>query len=300
MRADPPWLQASWPLATDQGALGFTTTCHGGASTGAFASNNIRFDIGDEPSAVTANRANLLDAINQQLCDAGAANDKASLMARAKSPLSASVTASVRLQWLDQVHGSKCVYADESSLNSTPQADAAWTDEPGIGIAIQTADCVPILITDQSARVVGAAHAGWRGLVANIISSLVVSMPAKPADLRAWIGPCIGLRHFEVGEDVWSVILPIVPESVHKHPDDPSKRLVDLVAVARWQLRQSGVGSISAANICTYASSDFYSYRQACISTSLNSGTAMGMTGRMASVVVCSPNYLRNRPLTGA
>ncbi len=293
MRADPKWLPACWPTAPEQSVVGCTSTCHGGASTGAFASNNIRFDIGDDPSAVTANRANLLDAINKQLADADP-------LTRSTSPLSPAVTTSVQLQWIDQVHGSKCVYADESSLNSTPRADAAWTDKPGIGIAIQTADCVPILLTNKTASVVGAAHAGWRGLVANIINSLVVAMPAEPADLLAWIGPCIGLKHFEVGEDVWSVILPMLPEAVHEHSDDPSKRLVDLVAVARWQLGKIGVGSISAANICTYASADFYSYRQACRSASLKSGAASGMTGRMASVVVCSPNYLRNRPLTGA
>lgn len=274
MRAKPTWLQAVWPDATAQNVLGFTTTRHGGFSSGAFASNNIRFDIGDDPTAVTANRAELLTAINQHFAE----------------PNSVSESLPVGLQWLDQVHGSECIYVDEHSIKNTPQADAAWTDKPGIGIAIQTADCVPILIADQSATIVGAAHAGWRGLAANIINSLVVSMPAKPNDLVAWIGPCIGLEHFEVGEDVWSVILPIQPKAVHKHPNDPAKRLIDLVAIARWQLQQCGVGAVSGANTCTYASADFYSYRQACHEESSESGRVTGQIGRMASIVVCSPN----------
>ena len=272
MPTEPTWLRACWPSTTKQGVLGFTTTRHGGSSSGAFSSNNIRFDIGDEAAAVAANRVELLTAINHQLAYATGVFE----------------ALPVSLQWLDQVHGSQCVYVDEYSINDTPQADAAWTDKPGIGIAIQTADCVPILIADQGGSIVGAVHAGWRGVAANIVNNLVVSMPAKPKDLMAWIGPCIGPRQFEVGEDVWSVILSMLPEAVHKHPSDPSKRLIDLALISRWQLQQCGVGSISAANICTYASADFYSYRQACHEELLNSDSTLGQVGRMASVVVCN------------
>lgn len=274
MPADKTWLNACWQRTSKQGVLGFTTTCHGGVSSGAFASNNLRFGIGDEPAAVAANRAELLTSINRQFSDS----------------ISVSEVAPVRLQWLDQVHGSQCVYVDEYSINDTPQADAAWADTPGTGIAIQTADCVPILIANQSASIVAAAHAGWRGLAANIINNLVVSMPVNPKDLMAWIGPCIGLEHFEVGEDVWSVILPILPEAVYRHPSEPAKRLIDLVAIARWQLQQCGVRSISAANICTYASADFYSYRQACHQEPPQPGGVAGQIGRMASIVICNPN----------
>jgi|MDSY01.1.fsa_nt_gb hypothetical protein len=272
MPTEPTWLRACWPSTTKQGVLGFTTTRHGGSSSGAFSSNNIRFDIGDEAAAVAANRVELLTAINHQLAYATGVFE----------------ALPVSLQWLDQVHGSQCVYVDEHSINDTPEADAAWTDKPGIGIAIQTADCVPILIADQGGGIVGAVHAGWRGVAANIVNNLVVSMPAKPKDLMAWIGPCIGLRQFEVGEDVWSVMMSMFPEAVHKHPSDPSKRLIDLALISRWQLQQCGVGSISAANICTYASADFYSYRQACHEELLNSDSTLGQVGRMASVVVCN------------
>ncbi|MEZ7817793.1 MAG: peptidoglycan editing factor PgeF [Pseudomonadales bacterium] len=285
MRAEPSWLPANWSLATDNNALGFTTTCFGGASGGAFAHNNMRFTIGDEPRAVTANRAKLLASIsshfNTNFADTHNRAEANSLAAHSRQAVS--------LQWLDQVHGNECVYVSADSLAGTPQADAAWTDEPGLGIAIQTADCVPILITDSKATIVGAAHAGWRGLVANIISNLVTSMPANPKDLVAWIGPCIGRKNFEVGEDVWSVILAILPDAVFKHPKDPAKRLVDLVAIARWQLQQCAVGSISSADICTYACVDFYSHRYACHQAFIESGSAIGTTGRMASVVVCAP-----------
>ena len=272
MPTEPTWLRACWPSTTKQGVLGFTTTRHGGSSSGAFSGNNIRFDIGDEAAAVAANRVELLTAINHQLAYATGVFE----------------ALPVSLQWLDQVHGSQCVYVDEHSINDTPEADAAWTDKPGIGIAIQTADCVPILIADQGGGIVGAVHAGWRGVAANIVNNLVVSMPAKPKDLMAWIGPCIGPRQFEVGAEVWSVILSMLPEAVHKHPSDPSKRLIDLALISRWQLQQCGVGSISAANICTYASADFYSYRQACREELLNSDSTLGQVGRMASVVVCN------------
>ena len=280
MLADSYWLPASWQLAGQNGVLGFTTTRHGGSSIGAFTSNNIRFGIGDSPSLVSANRSRLLATIDEHFTGVSGSVDMNEHRELSKVP--------VKLQWLDQVHGDDWIYADAGSLDTTPQADAAWTDKRGVGIAIQTADCIPILITDRDATIVGAAHAGWRGLVSNVAANLVAAMPKAPEELVAWLGPCIGPKYFEVGEDVWSEVLPILPEAVHVHNRDASKRFVDLLAVAKRQLRQCGVGAVSSADICTYASNDFYSYRQACHLND-SEGSVPAATGRMASIVALRP-----------
>ncbi len=108
--------------------------------------------------------------------------------------------------WLEQVHGRDVVVIDERTLDASratpPVADAAVTRLPGVPLSIRVADCLPVLFADEKGSVVGAAHAGWRGLAAGVLEATVVAMDVPADAIVAWIGPGIGPRAFEVSDDV--------------------------------------------------------------------------------------------------
>ena len=187
----------------------------------------------------------------------------------------------VGIQWVQQTHGSANVYASVASAQQLPVADAMWTDQPGVALAIQTADCVPVLFVHRQGALVAAAHAGWRGLLGGVLEALVTSLPVAPTDLQAWIGPCISVGHFEVGADVWAVVQDQCPQAVLLHAQDPAKRMVDLLRLTHWRLQSCGVEQIAAVQRCTYADPAFYSHRQVTVENGVDA-----KTGRMASVVM--------------
>ena len=243
------WLEATWqrghePMA---GIVAGCTTRDGGVSTGAYAQNNLALHVGDEPQAVQVNRARLVEQLGCR-----------------------------HIHWLEQVHGCAVVYA-EGGVESPepPQADACWTDQAGVALAIMTADCVPVLLADKRGRAIGAAHAGWQGLASGVIGAAVAAMPVAAADLTAWIGPCISAARYEVGADVWGEFERQYPSAVLAHPDTADKRLLDLAGIARAQLVECGVAGIGASGLCTYDDMRLYSHRR-----------ARAMTGRMASVIM--------------
>ncbi|MFM8770250.1 MAG: polyphenol oxidase family protein, partial [Rubrivivax sp.] len=150
----------------------------GGVSQGPFASLNLGDHVGDDPAAVAANRAAWAG------CLEGA------------QPL-----------WLRQVHGCEVVRATTAfCAASPPEADGCWTAEPGIACVVQVADCLPVLVAAVNGRAVGAAHAGWRGLAAGVVERTAEAVARAagcgPEALTCWLGPCIGPRQFEVGQDV--------------------------------------------------------------------------------------------------
>ena len=187
----------------------------------------------------------------------------------------------VGIQWVQQTHGSANVYASVANAQQLPVADAMWTDQPGVALAIQTADCVPVLFVHRQGALVAAAHAGWRGLLGGVLQALVTSLPVAPTDLQAWIGPCISVGHFEVGADVWAVVQDQCPQAVLLHARDPAKRMVDLLRLTQWCLQSCGVEQIAAVQRCTYADPAFYSHRQVTVENGVDA-----KTGRMASVVM--------------
>lgn len=241
--------------------LAGVSTRWGGRSSGVYAANNLALHVGDEPDPVQRNRAAL-----QTTLDA------------------------THVQWLEQVHGTQCIQATGAAVRQVPQADAVWCDEPGLALAIMTADCVPVLMWDDNGSVVGAAHAGWRGMVNGVLEHLVAALrnPAPQARFNAWIGPCISTQYYEVGEDVWQHFVGLQTEGgaavVQAHPQVEAmaqgKRLLDLAAAAQLRLRQAGVGAVYQSGLCSYADERFYSHRQA-------QHQAVGEhTGRMASVIM--------------
>lgn len=183
--------------------------------------------------------------------------------------------------WLTQVHGTTVLDAalakDETDAEA-PHADASFTTQPGVVCAIMTADCLPVLFADVAGRVVGAAHAGWRGLAGGVLENTVAAMQAAGADnLHAWLGPAIGPAQFEVGDDVLqafvqknacmrSAFKPIVGR--------PGKYLADIYQLARQTLAKVGVTHVTGGSFCTVSEPQrFYSFRRD------------GVTGRMASLI---------------
>lgn len=183
--------------------------------------------------------------------------------------------------WLAQVHGNTVIDADnltDIEIQKIPEGDAIVTSLPGRVCAIQTADCLPVLFCSADGRVVGAAHAGWRGLAAGILESTVRHMRRKGArEIAAWLGPAIGPERFEVGKDVMDAFSQIDAENIRafrERQPGGGKYLADIYLLARMALQREGVSQVSGGGFCTVTEkARFFSYRRD------------GVTGRMASLV---------------
>ena len=183
--------------------------------------------------------------------------------------------------WLQQVHGNRVLRltaADAGRLDE-PEADGAITTEPGVVCSAMVADCLPVLVAAPAGRGVAALHAGWRGLAGagamagrgmleTGIAALCEAASVDPAELRAWLGPCIGPSAFEVGEDVL-IGFGVDPSQSHAQfiampSTGGAKRwLADLPALARGRLSRLGVRQIAGGEWCTVSNaSRFFSYRR--------------------------------------
>jgi polyphenol oxidase len=169
-----------------------------------------------------------------------------------------------------QVHSPQVVVADAPWANETrPWADAIVTSTPGLAIGVTTADCGPVLFADPQARVIGVAHAGWRGALSGVAEATVVAMEqlgAAPSQIRAALGPMIRQPNYEVGTDL---IDRFAAEDPASRPFfGPAARAghaqFDLGGYIAARLRRCGVVQIEDVGLCTYADpSLFYSYRRA-------------------------------------
>ncbi len=166
--------------------------------------------------------------------------------------------------WLKQVHGMVVVDAAAIATDGVPEADASFTTARGIVCAVMTADCMPVLLAARDGSAVGAAHAGWRGLCAGVIERTIERMHVPGEDLVAWLGPAIGPRAYEVGEEVRGEFLARDPRSASAFvPVRPGHWLLDLYAVARQRLHAKGVAAIYGGGHCTYSETDlFFSFRR--------------------------------------
>ena len=226
-----------------------------------FNSFNLGLHVGDNPEKVTCNRELLKGYISQQLAIIPTDKNQQRIE-------------SVDVQWLEQVHGNHVV--EIKSVSSTAiTADASITRENNIALAIMTADCLPILLSHKNGYEIAAIHGGWRPLAANIIKNTIETMQSKPEDLVAWLGPCIGNKAFEIGEEVKQAFLQqnqIFAGAFVK--SSSGKYLADLHQIAKIQLTSLGVKHIASLNDCTYHRTDkYYSYRKEQV------------TGRMASII---------------
>jgi polyphenol oxidase len=160
-------------------------------------------------------------------------------------------------KWLRQVHGNEVIDADRAG--DQPQADAAVGRRRGTVCAVLIADCMPVILADANGSVVGVAHAGWRGLSSGVIEATVRAMGSRR--LIAWLGPAIGPRVYEVGDEVCAAFLP--EEQSAFVATRPGHWLLDLYAVARRRLEASGVKRIYGGAFCTYSEPErFFSFRR--------------------------------------
>jgi YfiH family protein len=164
--------------------------------------------------------------------------------------------------WLEQVHG--MVVANADSASCLPQADACIATHRSAVCVVMTADCLPVLLCDQQGTVVGAVHAGWKGLAAGVIEATVQAMNAPPQNLMAWLGPAISQDAFEVGAEVREVFITADPQaSAAFVAGQDGKWLADIYALARLRLNALGITKIFGGDYCTYLEADkFFSYRR--------------------------------------
>jgi len=166
--------------------------------------------------------------------------------------------------WLTQVHG--VAVLDAAALPDQPTADACISSTPGAVCVMMTADCLPVLFCDRAGTVVGAAHAGWRGLAGGVLEATVGAMRARGAqDIIAWLGPAIGPEQFEVGAEVREAFITQQAAAQHAfraYPGRPGKYLADIYQLARQRLATVGVTEVSGGGLCTVADTRFYSYRR--------------------------------------
>ena len=236
---DKMFVQAPILAGMDGVAHGFFTRL-GGTSEGIYGSLNCGFGSRDVPDSIAENRA------------------------RAARLLGADTLIGVY-----QKHSGTAVVANKPwSHNKVPEADAIVTSAPGLAISVLTADCAPVLLCDPDARVVGAAHAGWRGALSGIVESTVEAMTgigAQPNRIRAAIGPTISQGAYEVGHDYQAQVLGQDPESetffaIDEGSGEPH---FDLPGYVAERLSRAGVGETFDLGLCTYYDETrLFSYRR--------------------------------------
>lgn len=214
----------------------------GGYSTGDFASLNLSESVGDQPGDVVKNRAEVLEALGRP---------------------------TATLAQLTQVHSNRVVTLNDPHEAATrPEADGIVTATPGVLLAIQTADCAPILLADPEAAVIGAAHAGWRGALSGVIGATVAAMRrlgAEPSRIVASIGPTISLDNYEVGPDFAGNLIKTHRDAESRLKTPPGGRAhFDLPGFVFDQLMEAGVGQVNDLARCTYGNpKHYFSHRRA-------------------------------------
>ncbi|MGO3860090.1 MAG: peptidoglycan editing factor PgeF [Neisseriaceae bacterium] len=241
-KPDQALFTANWPAPKNVKTL--ISTRNGGVSKGEYASLNVGAHVGDDPQAVAENRRRV----------------------QAQVP--------VPMVYLNQIH-SATVVAAAAHQDVVPDADASVAHDGSVACAVMTADCLPVLFCDRQGTVVGAAHAGWRGLAGDVLAQTVAKMGCDPLDVMAYLGPAIGPDAFEVGQDVWDAFCVPHPHAITAFQDiGNDKYLANMYDLAKVKLKDIGVTQIYGGDYCTVLQRDlFFSYRRD------------GQTGRMVSTI---------------
>lgn len=229
-----------------------------GLSVGPFANNNVALHVQDDNATVLENR----NKLKRQLLKSHNLSDN------------------VQWQWLNQTHGVNVLEASSATLDDVPDADAVFSRERNLVCCVMTADCLPILLTDQNGSQIAAIHAGWRSLCHGIIEETVNVMRKKAdrSELMAWLGPAIGPSQFEVGADVLAAFKVENCGDLSEQAfvlQENGKYLTDIYQLARLRLEALGINQVTGGGFCTVNENErFYSYRRD------------GKTGRMASFIL--------------
>ena len=235
------FIYPDWPAPKNVRALQTTRT--GGLSAAPHNSLNLGRHVGDDAVIVLRNRMLLAPYLPSE-------------------PV-----------WLTQTHGVKVIDADLAPCD--PEGDACIAKQPGAVCVVMTADCLPVLLCDDHGSVVGAAHAGWRGLCTGVIEAAVAFMAVPATTVMAWLGPAIGQQYFEVGEDVRAAFMAQDARAAAAFaPSTAGKWQADIYQLARLRLNALGITRIYGGDFCTYTDPAlFFSYRRD------------GVTGRMGTFI---------------
>ena len=237
-------IEPDWPAPS--GIRAYSTLRVGGVSHGAYDSLNLAAHVGDNPGHVASNRLKLRNHLQLP----------------------------AEPYWLNQVHGNRAVKAWAKPPQShPPEADASFSDKPGVVCAVMTADCLPVLFCNRKGKRVAASHAGWRGLVGGVLESTVHAIGND--GLMAWLGPAIGPKAFEVGKEVHHSFLDRLGDCHEAFLQiDEHHWLADLYSLARMTLARVGVSEVYGGNECTFSNPErYFSYRRD------------SQTGRMATLI---------------
>jgi polyphenol oxidase len=259
----PPLLVAEDLLA--QGVVAAFTGRSGGASEGPYQALNLGLRVGDDLRRALSNRRR-----------------------------AATVLGLAGLPWAvaRQVHSARVLRVARADLGPGPpegrppvgEGDGLVTDEPGLVLAALTADCAPVLLADPAAGVVGAVHAGWRGLAAGVVEAGVAALAglgADPAATVGLVGPAVGGCCYEVGADVRAAVGDRYPAALATTRE--GRPSLDPAAGAAEALARAGVGEVRVAGECTFdLAGRFFSHRR-----------DHGVTGRQAGLVALLPGGLR-------
>jgi YfiH family protein len=244
----------AWP-----GVQAFCTTRIGGVGAAPYDTLNLGLGAGDLPETVLANRRLLSHLVPSDP------------------------------HWLKQVHGVRVVDADDgnsfANVMNPPEADASVTTSPERVLAVLTADCLSVVLSDNRGSVLGAAHAGWKGLAAGVLEETFALMCHKKplaSGWRAWIGPGIGSESFQVGAEVCEAFAPELaaqPQLCFPDPGVAERWRLDLAGLAKCRLEKMGVLEIELSHCCTVTQpKQFFSYRRD------------RQTGRMATLAWLTSN----------
>jgi YfiH family protein len=231
------------PLEEIEGVRHAFLTREGGVSGGIYASLNCGYGSGDDAASVTANR---------------------------RRAVAAGAPEAATLVTLYQVHGPRAIAVDAPwPAGKAPRADAMVTARADVALGILSADCAPVLLADPVARVIGAAHAGWRGALAGVLEATVAAMERLGAErgrIAAAIGPCIQLSSYEVGPEFPKPFLDEDPANARffRPADRPGRQGFDLSGYCAAKLAAEGLAAVAGLPNDTCAEADlFFSYRRA-------------------------------------
>ena len=218
-------------------------TREGGVSEGIYASLNCGHGSQDDRGHVTENRRRVAVALGQSTAE--------------------------HVSTLYQVHSATALVIDQSlPRESLPKADALVTRTPGVVVGTLAADCTPVLFADPEAKVVAAAHAGWRGALTGVLEATIVQMESIGGDrrrIRAAVGPCINQAAYEVGPEFEQTFLVVNPgyACFFVRPIGSARPHFDLPGFVESRLRTAGLGEVERQSPCTFGpQSRFFSYRR--------------------------------------
>lgn len=238
-------IQPTWNVPSHIHA--FTTVRTGGVSLAPFDSFNLGDHVADNPADVQKNRELLVEKFGLP-----------------HFPI-----------YLTQTHSTRVIRLPYEGGNL--EADAVYTNQPNQVCLIMTADCLPALFVSRDGKEIAAAHAGWRGLCDGVLENTVKAFACAPSEIKVWLGPAIGEKAFQVGQEVMEQFAAFDEQArLAFKPDESTsgKFLGNLYQIAHQRLNKLGVTEISGGEYCTFTESDkFFSYRRD------------GKTGRMASLI---------------